>query len=314
MDNKEFIEGDITRAEVVTILYILSKKPKTDFKTSFTDVKEDKKYYDAISWAQENGIAVGYSDGSFKPESPITTQQLIAILALYAKYKGIDITSDNSAVNYNGYDKMSSYAEKAYSWALDNAIYVPLDGDLHAKDYVTREEMTKIIMNYDNKYGMNKGSINNIDTKVSSMNSVKLEKIVNNAKESVFNNLPYVDPNVAKPNATLDPSFGTDSPGFINALYASQDIKVGNTIEELEKEGASVIGAADFLNLQEYPFAINILKPGDIIICNNGGHVVMYIGDNKIIHESYSKKVATEEDIEALKYMPGIKDVRRIIV
>ena len=313
MTKENFIEGKITRAEVVVILYIMCKKPETSFKTTFKDVLEDKKYYKAICWAQENSIIVGYGDGTFKPEKLITTQQLIAMLQLFAKYRGIDTSSDVSHVSYKGYEEMSAYAEKAYAWALGSAIYAPLDYDLHAKDYVSREDAKNMIMIYDKKYGMNKGSINNIDTSESNNNEDKLDKIIKNAKMSAFNNLPYVDPNLVKPNASLDPDVGTDSPGFVKALFASQNVEIGDTIEDMEKCGTKIDDAIDFLNREEYSFAKNVLKPGDIIICNNGGHIVLYIGDGKIVHESYSKKKAVEEEIEILKYMPGIKDVRRVI-
>ena len=46
----------------------------------FKDVPADRKDYKAIQWAAENGYVKGYSDGTFRPDEPLTRGQACTIL------------------------------------------------------------------------------------------------------------------------------------------------------------------------------------------------------------------------------------------
>ena len=46
----------------------------------FKDVEEGRWSYDAIRWCAERGLLQGYPDGTFKPEEPVTREQLAVIL------------------------------------------------------------------------------------------------------------------------------------------------------------------------------------------------------------------------------------------
>lgn len=48
----------------------------------FTDVSSDYKYYQAISYLQENGIVEGYADGSFRPEQEVNRAEALKIILL----------------------------------------------------------------------------------------------------------------------------------------------------------------------------------------------------------------------------------------
>lgn len=74
----------MTRGMVVTILYRLAGNPEHGA-GAFADVPEDAWYADAVSWADEHGIAVGYGDGNFGPEDTITREQLATILLRYER-------------------------------------------------------------------------------------------------------------------------------------------------------------------------------------------------------------------------------------
>lgn len=49
-------------------------------KIYFSDVPATRKDYKAIQWAANNGYIKGYSDGSFKPDEPLTRGQLCIVL------------------------------------------------------------------------------------------------------------------------------------------------------------------------------------------------------------------------------------------
>lgn len=83
----------MTRAEVVTVLYRLSEEliwGVEDILT-FTDVKLNKWYTDAVAWSVSCGIVKGYPDNTFKPSAPITRQEIAKMLACFIEY--MEITS-----------------------------------------------------------------------------------------------------------------------------------------------------------------------------------------------------------------------------
>lgn len=57
----------MTRGMLVTVLYRLAGSPKSVADSGFADVAAGKYYADAVSWAAENGIVSGVSDGRFAP-------------------------------------------------------------------------------------------------------------------------------------------------------------------------------------------------------------------------------------------------------
>lgn len=48
--------------------------------SGFSDVSKSSKYCDAITWANDEGIFVGYSDGTFKPYSSINRMEMLKVL------------------------------------------------------------------------------------------------------------------------------------------------------------------------------------------------------------------------------------------
>ena len=59
----------------------------------------------------------GYADGTFKPDSNITREQMAAILYRYAQYKGYDVTKKADLSGYSDNGQVSAYA-KALSTAM----------------------------------------------------------------------------------------------------------------------------------------------------------------------------------------------------
>lgn len=54
---------------------------------AFTDVPVGHKFYEALQWAHEAGIAYPFADGSFKPDALTTRGQLMQFLARYDRYQ-----------------------------------------------------------------------------------------------------------------------------------------------------------------------------------------------------------------------------------
>ncbi len=70
-----------TRAQVVTFLHRSAGQPEAESgHNSFSDVKSDGFYYDAVLWAVENGITTGTGAGRFSPNQTCTRGQVVTFL------------------------------------------------------------------------------------------------------------------------------------------------------------------------------------------------------------------------------------------
>ena len=105
-----------TRGMIVTILYRLENEPAVSGGSAFTDVENGAWYADAVAWAAANDIVNGTSATTFAPNSPITREQMAAILYRYAAYKGYDVSQK---ADLSGYTDAASAAtpRTALAWA-----------------------------------------------------------------------------------------------------------------------------------------------------------------------------------------------------
>lgn len=75
-----FVPNDTcTRAQFVTFLWRANGSPAATA-ASFTDVKADAFYADAVAWAVANGITNGTSEGKFSPNADCTRAQVVTFL------------------------------------------------------------------------------------------------------------------------------------------------------------------------------------------------------------------------------------------
>lgn len=77
-----------TRGELMNYLYVRAGSPAAQAPT-FTDVPADHAFAAAIGWAQANGIAVAYEDGTFDPDNFVIAADLTAFLTRYADFAGM---------------------------------------------------------------------------------------------------------------------------------------------------------------------------------------------------------------------------------
>ena len=88
--------GTTTRAMAVMTIWRMEGEPKAVGANPFTDVESGAWFTEAIIWANENGIALGYGNACFAPDTPVTREQLAAFFYRYAAYKGYDTTVTGS--------------------------------------------------------------------------------------------------------------------------------------------------------------------------------------------------------------------------
>ena len=73
-------------------------------------------------WAANKGIVTGYGDDTFGVNDLVTREQTVAILYRYAKAMGRKVTESCSLETFMDTEKISEYAEDAFSWAVKKNI------------------------------------------------------------------------------------------------------------------------------------------------------------------------------------------------
>jgi len=73
-------DREVSRAEFVALTNRAFDIGRVEAAAGFGDVKTNAWYYDDVAAAKANGYIGGYTDGSFKPNSPITRQEVAGIL------------------------------------------------------------------------------------------------------------------------------------------------------------------------------------------------------------------------------------------
>lgn len=105
-DKGNFNPGrNIRRAEFVLVMANALHVDLSSYSgPSFSDVKEGQWYTSAVAWAKSAGVVDGYSDGTFRPNAPITRQEMCVILANTLKNKpeltGYSFPDDSSIASW----------------------------------------------------------------------------------------------------------------------------------------------------------------------------------------------------------------------
>ena len=144
-------DRDMTRSEAATIFARLlaqrnGERITAPTKTTFPDVPTDAWYAGYVSYLARYGIAVGYTDGLFHGDEPITRAEFTAMAvrffdtygdgdpAIMEEYSGFwDVSPGHWAAGY--------IADAArYGWVVGYG-----DGTFHADDEITRAEVVTIV-------------------------------------------------------------------------------------------------------------------------------------------------------------------------
>lgn len=141
--------ANTTRAQIAVIFYRMEGSPAVEGENSFADVVRGSGtawFYDAVTWAQQNGIMGGYDNSSFAPNDPITREQLAAIFYRYAQYKGYDTTQGGMAIReFGDYESISDYAMGAMAWAVNTGLVKGDSNLLYPKGTATRAELAAML-------------------------------------------------------------------------------------------------------------------------------------------------------------------------
>ncbi len=111
-------EVGCTRAQVVTLLWRAAGSPDPiDDDNSFSDVKKNDYFYDAVLWAVQEGITKGVSADRFSPDSTCTRGQIVTFL-----YRSNGSPSPVGGSNPFSDVKDDDYFFNAVLWAVGQGI------------------------------------------------------------------------------------------------------------------------------------------------------------------------------------------------
>ncbi len=144
-----------TRAQVATMLYRLAGSPAANKENSFVDVNSDMWYTDAINWAAEVGVILGwqrYSDGAevFAPEDKVTREQLAAMIYRFAQLGGQGFEGLLSFnLDFSDADSVSAWADEAMHWTTANGIVEGIGNNtLDPQGKATRAQVATMMMRF----------------------------------------------------------------------------------------------------------------------------------------------------------------------
>lgn len=114
-------DGLTTRGMVVTMLWRLAGAPETQ-PVSFGDVAKDSYCAQAVAWAVEQNIALGYGDGRFGPEEAVTREQLALLLQNYARLQGEDVSAPDRVSAFTDGAAVAPWAADAMNWCVEQGL------------------------------------------------------------------------------------------------------------------------------------------------------------------------------------------------
>lgn len=136
--------GRITRAEVATIFFRLltddARQRNWSSENNFSDVSADKWYNNAVSTLCHMGVLGGYSDGTFRPNAPITRAEFAKIAVSFSQANGSAVYSYFTDVKTT--DWFAPYVTAAKDRSLIEGYS---DGSFKPENRITRAEACAIV-------------------------------------------------------------------------------------------------------------------------------------------------------------------------
>lgn len=136
---------NVTRAEFIKMLTEAIIEVDESAETSFVDVENDSWYYKYAATCKKAGLVMGYEDGTLKPESNITRQEMAVMVKRFLNYKGITLES-GSADTFKDSESIASYAKDAAGELFASGI---MNGDENKnfmpENFTTRAQAAKVI-------------------------------------------------------------------------------------------------------------------------------------------------------------------------
>ena len=136
------------RGQLVTMLWRLAGEPQAENSTGFGDVPSSAYYAKAVAWAAENGITAGFEDGTFRPTTGLSREQMAALFMKYAQAMGLDTSA---RADISGFTDINpdSWSYDALSWAKAVGLLNGVgDATMVPQDTATRAQIAAVLQRY----------------------------------------------------------------------------------------------------------------------------------------------------------------------
>lgn len=150
-NTKFFPDQYTTREEVAGFIYKYLELDTYDFDeeidlSMFTDISKYNQSREYIARVHEVGILQGYEDGTFRPTSNITREELATVLFRTYQYKTGTALVGSNASRFGDDKNIASWAyDYVYSAKALKILEGRTDGNFWPKDNTTRAEITAIL-------------------------------------------------------------------------------------------------------------------------------------------------------------------------
>ena len=137
-------DGQMTRAQLATLLWRMAGCPEGTGESAFSDVAEDAWYAQAVAWAAEAGIVTGVGGGRFDPEGTVTREQLAVMIC--RDVMGEAAAGSDAADTFADSDQISGWARGSVGWAVYFGLLTGKPGNLlDPQGAVTRAEAAALL-------------------------------------------------------------------------------------------------------------------------------------------------------------------------
>ncbi|WP_256256579.1 S8 family serine peptidase [Paenibacillus sp. BC26] len=141
----------VTRAEFAVMLARALGLQSSDAKSAFADVPQDAWYANGVTAAVEAGLVKGDSQGQYKPNAPISRQDLTVILARALKLLQVPAPTLPPHTAYHDEADIAAYASDSIELVTNSGLMkgIDLNGEAHFQPSVavTRETAASVIYN-----------------------------------------------------------------------------------------------------------------------------------------------------------------------
>lgn len=142
-------DRNMTRAEVTMMFArLLKDRPEANkvYTMPYSDVTKDDWYAFAVSYMTENKLIMGYPDGTFRPNNPISRAEFAAIASRFDQLKpGLSLPFNDVKAGHWAYDVIASAADKGWINGYP-------DGSFKPENKITRAEVVSTTNRMLNRY------------------------------------------------------------------------------------------------------------------------------------------------------------------
>lgn len=150
----EFSPGKkLTRAAFATMLAqsVLSEGDlrQYEFQGSFKDVTPKHWAYRYINWAAEAGVVSGYENKTFRPDKPVSRQEMAVMTVNFAKATGRQMNAVNEAFTFTDSGSIARFAASSVRICQQAGVLVgDKSGTFRPNDTATRAEAATMYSNF----------------------------------------------------------------------------------------------------------------------------------------------------------------------